>query len=100
MIEIKQGKPRHPYFVLAWPTSKPVRMGDHITCRDPKSGEVTQGVCKGVYTEKWTDVPDSWCLLTYGVKAQVLKVALEKKFKAHHRQDSVKFLLIRERDKK
>jgi len=93
---IHQGKPKSGYFTILQPVpGGAVEIGDNIKCVDPKTKAETFGQCVARWRLNWTDVPDSFCLLTYGVKAIDLKKAIEKR-KNFKNKDEISFLLIEE----
>ena len=96
MIIINQGKPNSGFFAVAQPGNSTVGIGDEVECRHPKTGQKTTGVCADSWTLLWAKVPDSFCILTYGINAQSLKNALETSFPDFRGSESVKFLLIKQ----
>jgi len=96
MKVIHQGKPKSNHFTILQPVpGGAVQIGDNIKCVDPKSKKETFGQCVARWSLNWADVPDSFCLLTYGVNAANLKKAIEK-HKNFQNKDEISFLLIKE----
>ncbi|NQU86978.1 MAG: hypothetical protein HQ541_14575 [Mariniphaga sp.] len=99
MALINQGKPVSSYFPVAQPGNTPVTIGETIQCRHPSTCVITYGICTHTFTMLWANVPDSFCLHSYGRNAIQLKNALESSFPEFKHSHSVKFLLIKETEK-
>ena len=96
MKVINQGKPNSNHFTILQPVpGGAVQVGDDVKCVDPRTKSETLGRCIARWTFKWTEVPDSFCILTYGVDSLQLKRAVEKR-KNFQNKDEISFLLIKE----
>jgi len=70
--------------------------GEEINCINPRNQEETKAVVVDKYTYPWAQVPDNFCLLTYGWQAQELKAQLETRFPQMKTEPEVRFLLLKE----
>lgn len=97
MITINQGRSsKKPYFLVADPATRRVRIGDEVLCVNPRTNEQT----KGVVTERWSfnwdkDPMGGLILLEYCVKAEQLRAGLTALDPAFE-DPNVSLLLIKE----
>lgn len=96
MVIIPQGKPTPGYFIIAYPPNKPKPYNETIVCKHPKSGVETIGKCVAVFSELWNTIPDSLCLIAYGICAKELRDKLAESFPDFRDKDEINFLLIKE----
>lgn len=92
---IYQGKPQSRYFVVpvAIPEKSP-RIGSRVTSINPRTKETISAVCRDYFTYPWDQVPDSFCLLNYGISRDKLRLALEEKFPDFRGKEQVRFLML------
>jgi len=97
MFVINQGRPSSRYFVVAtaFPGSSP-EIGKRVVCRNLKANSQTIAVCRDYYTFEWIKIPDSFCLLHYGINSLKLKTVLENSFPEFREKEQVRFLLLEE----
>jgi hypothetical protein len=96
MKTIRQGKPEHGYFTVLQPApGGNVEVGDQVECINPRTHKTIAGVCAGVWTFDWVCLPDGFCLLTFGVDAKTLKIAIEASKEEFRNKEKVSFLLIK-----
>lgn len=96
MLQIQQGKPAGGYFMVFVPAGTEIADGDPVECIHPQTGKVTPGVCEFIINEPWIKIPDWVCCMAYGVNAITLKNALERKFSAFKKSETVKVLVVKE----
>ena len=94
---INQGRPLSRYFTIAvaHPGYSP-EIGKRVLCRNMKTNSQTLAVCRDYFTFEWIHIPDSFCLLQYGINSLKLKTALEDSFPEFREKDQVRFLLLEE----
>ncbi len=92
---INQGRPASRYFTIAvsHPGGSPA-IGRRVVCRNLKDNTQVKAICLDYFTFLWAEVPESFCLLNYGVNSLKLKNALEDKFPDFRGKDYVRFLLL------
>ena len=98
---IHQGKPGRKYFLIVrpYPTDpKQVTPGDKLLLRHPRTGaEHTVAVSdRHWWVWQWTDVPDSFCLLNFGISSIDLKTYLEQTHLEFRGLKEVKFMMVEE----
>lgn len=96
MKTITQGRPRSSYFVAFNPPDSPVAIDEEIICHNPRTQEQTHAVCVEYFTQCWSQLPDSFCLLNYGRIARELREEIETKYPGTANSATVRFLLLRE----
>lgn len=96
MITINQGRPKSSYFSIIQTPDVEIGHGEQIKCINPKNMEETNAKVIDKFTYPWAQIPDSFCLLTYGWKAQELKDQIEAKFPEMKQNHEVRFLLLKE----
>lgn len=92
---IYRGRPRSNYFVLpvAIPGQSP-QIGSDVVAINPRTNEKIQARCHDYFTYLWDELPDSFCLLNYGITKGKLRVALEEKFPEFRGKNMVRFLML------
>ena len=92
---IDQGRPSSRYFTVAvaHPGHSP-KIGRTVICRNAKTNTEVKAVCRAYFTFEWIEIPDSFCLLQYGLNSLKLKTALEENFPEFRDKDQVRFLLL------
>ena len=95
---INQGRPSSRYFAVAvaYPGHSPV-IGSTVVCRNVKTKTEVKAVCRDYFTYEWIHLPDSFCLLQYGLNSLKLKKALEDNFPEFRDKPEVRFLLLEQR---
>lgn len=96
MQVIPQGRPRSSYFVAFLPPGVSVEIEEEIVCANPRTSEQTAAVCVQYFTQPWSQIPDSWCLLNYGRIARELRQEIENKYPESKNSATVRFLMLRE----
>lgn len=92
---IYRGRPRSNYFVLpvAMPGHSP-GIGSDVVAINPRTSEKIRARCHDYFTYPWKELPDSFCLLHYGITKGKLRVALEEKFPEFRGKEMVRFLML------
>ena len=92
---IHRGRPRSNYFVLpvAMPGHSP-GIGSDVVSINPRTREKIRARCHDYFTYLWEELPDSFCLLNYGIPRDKLRLALEEKFPEFRGKDIVRFLML------
>lgn len=98
---IHQGKSARKYFVIARPypsDPKEIKPGETLLLRHPRSqNECTVEVSKTHWWQfLWADVPDSFCLLNFGINTAELRQQLEANYLEFKNSEYVKFWLVEE----
>jgi len=96
MITINQGRPKSSYFVAFQPPGVSVQIEEEIVCVNPRTNEQTTAVCVEYFTQSWSQLPDSWCLLNYGRIARELREEIENKYPDTKNSATIRFLMLRE----
>jgi len=94
MKVISQGRPKSSYFVAFQPPGVFVEIEEEIVCVNPRTKEETAAVCVSYFTEPWEKLPDSWCLLNYGIVARELREEIEKKYPETKKDATIRFLML------
>jgi len=92
---INQGRPSSKYFTLAV-VGKIPKQGDEVLCKNHRKKNETRAVVRGHFRYLWAQIPDSFCLLNYGMNSLKLKTALENSFPEFRNREEVVFLLLEE----
>ncbi len=96
MLVIPQAKPQSPFFKVFVPGNTPVHHHDKIECQCPTTGNKASGICLGIITEYWENVPRWMCHETYGLPKDELRKKLETDIPAFKSVDTVKILIIKQ----
>jgi hypothetical protein len=96
MKVINQGRAKSPYFVAFQPPDVSVEIEEEIVCVNPRNNEQTTAVCVQYFTQPWSQIPDSWCLLNYGRIARELRAEIENKYPETKKSATIRFLMLRE----
>lgn len=96
MTVIESGRPFSSYFVILKPQGVEVAVGEEIKLKHPRNSKELKAVCVGHFNEKWTSIPDSFCLLAYGRNAAELRTELIKRNAQYEKETTVRFLMLRE----
>jgi len=97
MQVITQGRPKSSYFVAFQPPGVSVEIEEEIVCVNPRTNEQTTAICVQYFTQPWSQLPDSWCLLQYGRIARELRDEIENKYPESKQSATVRFLMLREK---
>jgi hypothetical protein len=100
MLQLQQGKPASPYFLVFVPGTQPVETGETVECKHPVTGVVTTGICEFILREPWTRIPDWVCCCAYGMNSAQIKPALDKRFAEFAKTTDVVVLVIRGNNEK
>lgn len=93
-ITINQGRPQSKYFTLAYPGKINFEMDQEFICINPKTKSETRARYHGYFRYLWSEMPDSFCLLHYGIPTHKLKSALENAFPEFRSCIKITFLLL------
>ena len=96
MTVIESGRPNSPYFVILKPPGVEVSDGEELKLKHPRNDSEVKAVCVGRFTERWTDIADSFCLLAYGRNAADLRNELIKRNPEYQHETTARFLMLRE----
>lgn len=95
MTVIESGRPVSAYFVILQPKGIDVADGEEIKLKHPRQKNEMNAVCVGRFTESWTSIPDSFCLLSYGRNAAELRKELIKRNAQYEQETTISFLMLR-----
>lgn len=96
MTVIESYRPFSAYFVVLQPQGVEVNIGEEIKLKHPRNNKELKAVCVGHINEKWTSIPDSFCLLSYGRNAAELRTELINRNPQYEKETTVRFLMLRE----
>jgi len=96
MKTISQGRPKSSYFVAFQPPDVHVEIEEEIVCINPRTNDQTLAICVQYFTQPWSDLPDSWCLLNYGRITRELRDEIENKYPETKNSATIRFLMLRE----
>lgn len=103
LLTINQGLPSQKFFMLAQPHNgnngrisiskeipKPV-----YELKNPKTGQTAKAELYDYFVWELHEVPDSWCLLAYGLNSAKLVPLLMQQYPEFQTQTQVEFLLLK-----
>jgi len=94
---ISQGKPSSPYFCIAYPMDGDgFEPGEEVKCIHPRTNKVTTGIYVDRFTWSWHAIPDSFCLLQFGMNAADYRRALCEAKPEFRDQEQIRILMILE----
>ena len=96
MKVINQGRAYSPYFCVTVKTDEPFTDGEEIRCTNPRTGKATIGVFVDQFTWTWTEIPDSFCLLNFGMNAADYRRALSEAKPEFRDTERIKIVIILE----
>ncbi len=91
---IYRGRPRSNYFVLPVVPGQSPGIGSEVVSINPRTREKVQTICRDYFTYLWKDIPNSFCLLNYGITKAKLRQALEEKFPEFRGTEQFRFLML------
>lgn len=94
---INQGRPASAYFCVAYPNDiETPDKGEEVKCVHPRTNKTTKGIYVDRFTWLWIDIPDSFCLLNFGINAAGLRKALSDAKPEFRDQEQIRLLIIQE----
>lgn len=93
---INQGRANSPYFCVTVKVDELFTEGEEIRCTNPRTGKSITGVYAGQFTYNWSDIPDSFCLLNFGMNAADYRRALSEAKPEFRDTERIKIVIILE----
>jgi len=102
-LTIDQGIPAQKYFMIALPhkgnnervSLDPSKPKTVYEMKNPRSGEKTKAELNSYYVWDLYDIPESWCLLSYGIGSEKLVPLLIEKYPELNSNPKVEFLVLK-----
>lgn len=93
---ISQGRAYSPYFCVTVKVEEQFTEGEEIRCTNPRTGKSINGVFAGQFTWLWAEIPDSFCLLNFGMNAADYRLALTEAKPEFRDIERIKIVIILE----